>query len=98
MSKKFSDLVTKLMDATEKQIADEVNIARCQAEAEIIGYLIGRKLVKNDPDYVPEEIDNYHTLPLRSLNRVATQACISLKQGESGQKSSQSLETETARD
>lgn len=75
---KFSDLVDKLIKADEAPIKGEVNVAKCQAEAEIVGYLIGRKLRKNDSKFAPTEIDKYHTLALRSLNRVASQAAKSL--------------------
>lgn len=79
MSKQFALLIEKLQKAIDDYSGAEVNTKRCQVEAEIIGYLIGRKLAKNDKDYVPEDIDSYHTLPLRSLNRVATQAYIAFR-------------------
>ncbi len=80
MSKQFSLLVAKLQDAIDKHPRARVNTQQCQVEAEIIGYLIGRKVAKNNSKYVPEDIDEYHTLPLRSLNRVATHAYIAFQQ------------------
>lgn len=70
----FSLLINRLGEAHGTPSQGKVNIVQCQVETEIIGYLIGRKVAKNSEDYAPEDIASSHTLPLRSLNRVARHA------------------------
>lgn len=58
----------------DNPVDGEVNIAQCQIESEIVGYLLAEKVIKKQADAVPEGIGGYHTLPLQSLNKVATAA------------------------
>lgn len=52
----------------------QIDLKKCKAEMKIVGYLLGCKVAKHDARYVPEGINQYHTLPLRSLNQMATRA------------------------
>lgn len=58
----------------------QVNIKKAKAEMKLIGFLLGRKVAKKNARHVPSEIDTYHTLPLRSLHRVAMRAYSSFKE------------------
>lgn len=78
MNRQFADLITKLKKTMDKPSVEKVNAEQCQVEAEIVGYLLGRKIAMGDSKFVPQGIDN-HTLPLRSLNRVATSAYIAFQ-------------------
>lgn len=79
MNSHFDSLVKKLEETIRTHEGDGVNEARCLIETEIIGYLLGLKEAKKQADFVPEGIDQHHTLPLRHLNRVATLAYLKSK-------------------
>lgn len=74
MDTSFSTLVQKLTDAMNAPHEGHVNTEQCRVEAELIGYLLGKKIVKKSAEYVPEGFDGYPTLPLPALNSVATVA------------------------
>lgn len=78
MSKQFSLLIQKLRASIDGYEGDGVNEERCRVEAEIIGYLIGRKVIKKDPEYVPEDLEKYLQLSLPKLNLVAIGAALEM--------------------
>ena len=77
MSKQFGLLIEKLQDTISQPHEGAVNTKQCQVEAEIIGYLLGKKVAKRDEEYLPEGFDENSTL-LGTLNLIAKKACIQL--------------------
>lgn len=95
----FSSLVTKLADAIASPHTGAVNEVQCQVEAEIIGYLMGRKVAKNDAKYVPKGFGDHSSQLLETLNRVASKASVVLlrakkKERTRGQFSEETFKTQ----
>lgn len=74
MSSTFPQLIARLTDAMAAPHGGDVNEEQCRVEAEIIGYLLGGKIVNKNASYLPEDFANHPTLPLIALDKVATKA------------------------
>ncbi|SRR5258708_5422191 len=82
--------IGKLQVAINEPHEGPVNARQSQVEAEIIGYLLGRKVAKNDEEYIPEALDINSPL-LMSLNLVAKKACLQLLREHRGKGSPKPL-------